>query len=37
VSRAKVKTVENIINNRALKLFNYKTPNELYEKKLCIY
>ena len=27
-----IKKVEKIINNRPLKIFNYKTPNQLYEK-----
>jgi IS30 family transposase len=30
VSPAKVKQVENLLNNRPLRMFGYKTPNELY-------
>ena len=32
VSSADVKKVENLINNRPLRMFNYKTPNQLHEK-----
>ena len=32
VTAAEVKKVENWINNRPLRMFNYKTPNQLYEK-----
>lgn len=31
VSPAEVKAVETLINNRPLRMFNYKTPNELYK------
>jgi IS30 family transposase len=30
VSPAQVRQVQNLINNRPLRMFNYKTPNELY-------
>lgn len=32
VSYAEVKKVENLINNRPLRMFEYQTPNQLYEK-----
>ena len=32
VSHAQVRKVESIINERPLRMFNYKTPNQLYEK-----
>jgi IS30 family transposase len=32
ISSQQIKKVENLINNRPLKIFKYKTPNQLYEK-----
>lgn len=32
ISTQQIKNVQNLINNRPLRMFNYKTPNELFEK-----
>ncbi len=32
ISEKQIKKVENLINNRPLRMFNYNTPNQLYEK-----
>lgn len=36
VTKARVKEVETLINNRPVRKFNYKTPNQVFSKKIAL-
>ena len=34
ITKAEIKSVQNKINNRPMRMFNYKTPNEIFLQSL---